>query len=79
MTADFFDRLEADLGSLTRQGAHVDRVPRRIRRRLATLIRRSAVIVVLAAAFLAASLAGGSPTSAGGHILAAQTPALRGR
>jgi hypothetical protein len=79
VTDDFFDRLEAELGSLARQGAHLDRAPAGIRHRLPTLIRRSAVIVLLAVAFLAASLAGESPTSAGGHVLVAQAPAVRGR
>jgi hypothetical protein len=79
VTEDFFDRLEAELGTLARQGAHLDRGRGGIRHGLSTLIRRSAVIVLLAVAFLTASLAGESPTSAGGHVPAARIPAVRGR
>ena len=79
MTEDFFDRLEAELGGLTRQGSHLDSAPRKIRRRLATLFRRSATIVALAVVFMAASLAGESLTSAGGHTSIAQAPAVRDR
>lgn len=78
MTDNFFDRLEAELGELTRRGTHLETVPGRRRRRLVALVRRSAVVVVLAVVFLAASLAGESPTSAGGHPpevrLGGQTP-----
>jgi hypothetical protein len=71
VTDNFFDRLEADLGELTRRGTHLETAQGRSSRRLFALVRRSAVVVVLAVVFLAASLAGESPTSAGGH-----TPAV---
>lgn len=75
MTGNFFDRLEAELGTLARQGAHLDRVTGRDRRRVMLLIRRSAVIVVLAIV-LAASLASEFPASAGGRTMAAQASVL---
>ncbi len=65
MNEDFFDRLEAELGGITRQGRHLDRASGRARRRLVALARRGAFIVVLVAALLTASLIGGSPTAAG--------------
>jgi hypothetical protein len=78
VTDNFFDRLEAELGGLTRQGTHLDGVPGRNRRRTAALIRRSAVIVLLAVVFLAAALAEESPTAAGGHALVPRTTAVHG-
>jgi len=79
VTGDFFERLEAELGSLTRQGRHLEQAPGGVRRGLATLGRRGAVIVVLAALFLAVSLAGESTTSAGGNMPLAHVPVVRGR
>ena len=77
MSGDFFDRLEAELGGLARQGAHLDGVAGRDRRRVVALIRRSAVIVVLAVA-LAASLVSEFPSSASGRAMAAQASVIRG-
>jgi hypothetical protein len=76
VSGDFFDRLEAELGGLTRQGAHLDRVAGRDRRRVVALIRRSAVIVILVVA-LAASLVGEFPASARGRALVAQVSVAR--
>jgi hypothetical protein len=77
VSGDFFDRLEAELGGLARQGTHLDGVAGRDRRRVVALIRRSAVIVMLAVA-LAASLVGEFPASASGRGLAAQVSLIRG-
>jgi hypothetical protein len=78
MTGDFFDRLEADLASLARQGSHLDDLAAvgPDRRRVGALIRRGAAIVGLVVA-LAASLVGGFPESASGQPLTAQAPATR--
>jgi hypothetical protein len=77
VSGDFFDRLEAELGGLARQGTHLDGVAGRSRRRVMALIRRSAVIVALVVA-LAASLVGEFPASASGRALVAQVSAVRG-
>jgi hypothetical protein len=67
---DFFDRLEAELGGLARQGTHLDTAAGRDRRRVVALIRRGALMVVLAAA-LAGSLISEFPASANGHSMVA--------
>ena len=77
MSDNFFDRLEAELGGLARQGTHLDVVAERNRRRVVALIRRSAMIVMLAAV-LAASLVSEFPASASGRGLTAQVSVLRG-
>jgi hypothetical protein len=77
VSGDFFDRLEAELGGLARQGAHLDRVAGRDRRRVVALIRRSAVIVILVVA-LAASLVSEFPASASGRALVAQVSVVPG-
>jgi hypothetical protein len=72
MTPDFFDRLEAELGTLTRRGTHLGDATEAGRdRRLAALLRRGALIAALAVA-LAASLVAEFPASAGGRVLAAR-------
>jgi hypothetical protein len=77
VSGDFFDRLEAELGSLARQGTHLDGVAGRDRRLVVALIRRSAVIVVLAVV-LAASLVSEFPASASGRAQVAQVSVARG-
>ncbi len=76
MNGDFFDRLEAELGGLARQGTHLDGAPTRDRRHLIALIRRSAVIAVLALV-LAASLVSEFPSSASGRPVVAQVSVVR--
>jgi hypothetical protein len=77
VNGNFFDRLEADLAGLARQGTHLDGVTGRDRRRIVALIRRVAVIAVLALV-LAASLVSEFPASASGHAMAAKVSGLRG-
>jgi hypothetical protein len=77
VSGDFFDRLEAELGGLAREGTHLDGVAGRDRGRVMALIRRSAVVAVLAVA-LAASLVGEFPASASGRAMAAQVSLVRG-
>ena len=76
MSGNFFDRLEAELGGLARQGAHLDGVTGRDRRRVVALIRRSAAIVALAVV-LAAVLVSEFPASASGRAMAAQVSLVR--
>jgi hypothetical protein len=76
VTGNFFDRLEAELAGLARQGTHLDDAGRD-RRRVVARIRRSAVIVVLIAA-LAASLVAEFPASARGRAPVAQVSVIRG-
>ncbi|HEX3802740.1 MAG TPA: hypothetical protein VHV75_07885 [Solirubrobacteraceae bacterium] len=76
MSGDFFDRLEAELGGLTRQGTHLDGAAGR-NRRLVALIRHSVVIAVLAIV-LAASLVSEFPASASGRAVVAQVSVVRG-
>ena len=61
MTRDFFTQLEAELGSLTHAGMHLDggHGPRRV----VMLARRAAVVVALSVA-LAASLVSEFPATA---------------
>ena len=75
MSGDFFDRLEAELAGLARQGTHLDGAAARDRRRALALIRRSAVIVIVIVA-LAVSLVSEFPASASGRGLAAQVPVV---
>jgi hypothetical protein len=63
---DYFTQLEAELGTLTRDGMHLGRAGGRGRRRVTLLIRRTAVIVALAVA-LAASLDSEFPATARGN------------
>jgi hypothetical protein len=77
VSGDFFDRLEAELGGLARQGAHLDGLAGPDRRRVVTLIRRSAVVVILVVA-LAASLVSEFPASASGRAVMAQASVVRG-
>jgi len=69
MSLNFFDRLETELASLAREGAHLDGWTRRIHRRVRAIIRRSLVVAVLAVV-LAASLLSEFPASATGHAVA---------
>jgi hypothetical protein len=73
---DFFSKLEAELGTLTRDGMHLSETSARGRRRLIVLIRRSVVIVALAVA-LAASFDSEFPATARGYApaIAAVAPA----
>lgn len=64
---DFFTQLEAELGTLTRNGTHLGGAAARGRRRLIVLIKRSAMIVALAVA-LAASFDSEFPATAGGYV-----------
>jgi hypothetical protein len=77
VSGDFFDRLEAELGGLARQGSHRDGVAGSDRRRVTALVRRSAVIVILVVA-LAGSLVSEFPASASGRALVAQVSMARG-
>jgi hypothetical protein len=77
MSADFFDRLEAELGGLARQGTHLDRAAASDRRHVLALIRRGAAIVVLAVA-LAGSLISEFPASANGRAMTASAAMVRG-
>ena len=63
---DFFTQLEAELGTLTRDGMHLGNAGARGRRRLTVLIRRVVVIITLALA-LAASLDSEFPATARGY------------
>ena len=75
MNGDFFDRLNAELAELTRQGAHLsvgDRAYRRARR----LVRRG-VMFALVAVSLAAVLVSEFPASASGHAQVAQALAAQ--
>ena len=76
MNGDFFSKLEAELGSLTHAGMHLDETAGHRRRRLMMLIRRAAVTVVLAIA-LAASLSSEFPATASGHDAAAHIWAVQ--
>ena len=70
MSSDFFDRLDAELAELTRQGAHLT-VGDGVRRRAVRLVRRG-VTFTLVAVTLAAALVSEFPASASGHAQAAQ-------
>jgi hypothetical protein len=63
---DFFTQLEAELGTLTRDGMHLGEPGARGRRRLIMLIKRGAVVVALAAA-LAVSFDSEFPATAHGY------------
>ena len=65
MGSDFFDRLEAELAELTRQGAHVT-VGGHVYRRVSRLARRGVVFALVVVA-LAAALVSEFPASASGH------------
>jgi hypothetical protein len=73
MTSDFFDRLDAELAELTRQGAHRT-VRDRTFRRAGQLVRRS-VAFALVAVVLAAVLVSEFPASASGHAQGGRAPA----
>ena len=67
MSGDFFTELEAELGSLTRAGTHLEGAAAHRRRRISMMIKRAAVTIGLAVA-LAASLSSEFPDTAGGHV-----------
>ena len=74
MTRDFFSQLEAELGSLTHAGMHLDAGQRH--RRMVVLGRRAVVVIALAVA-LAASLASEFPATAqapAAHALVVPAP-----
>lgn len=64
MSWDFFDRLDAELAEVTRQGAHLAADP--MGRRAGRLVRRGMVFALVVMA-LAASLVSEFPASASGH------------
>ena len=70
MNKDFFTQLEAELGSLTQSGTHLDAAAHG-RRRAIIYIRRAAVTLALAVG-LAASLDSEFPATASGQGVAAQ-------
>ncbi|MGH2877273.1 MAG: hypothetical protein ACRDLV_13560 [Solirubrobacteraceae bacterium] len=70
MSWDFFDRLDAELAGLTRQGAHLP-LSDRVHRRAGRLARRAAVFTLVVMA-LAAALVSEFPASASGHSQVAQ-------
>jgi hypothetical protein len=70
MSSDFFDRLDAELAELTRQGAHLA-VGERLYRRLGRLIKRGMAFGLVSVA-LAAALVSEFPASASGHAQMAQ-------
>lgn len=76
MTPDFFTQLEAELGSLTQAGMHLE--TGHGRRRVILLIRRAVTIVSLALA-LAASLDSEFPSTATGAGLAAHVWVVPGQ
>lgn len=73
MTRDFFSKLEAELGSLTQAGMHLD--TGHGRRRAILLARRAVTILALALA-LAASLDSEFPSTASGAGLVAHVWAV---
>jgi hypothetical protein len=70
MSPDFFDRLDAELAELTRQGAHRT-VRDRAGRRAGRLVRRGLAFALVAVA-LAATLVSEFPASASGHAQVAR-------
>jgi hypothetical protein len=60
--SDYFERLEADLGALTREGAHLD-----VRRRWAAVRARRATAALLVALLLAVTLVSEFPSVASGR------------
>jgi hypothetical protein len=70
MRSDFFDRLDAELAELTRQGAHLT-AGDRVYRRAGRLVRRGVVFALVVVA-LAAALVSEFPASASGHAQVAQ-------
>ncbi len=76
MTPNLFDRIEADLGRLARDGAHLERGAQRRRRQIQLGLRHGTASVALAVA-VAASLAGWFPDSAGGHVVLAPAAVVR--
>lgn len=70
MGVDFFDRLDAELAKLTREGAHLSAAGR-AHRRWSRLARRCAVSALVIVA-LAASLVSEFPATASGHPPATQ-------
>jgi hypothetical protein len=75
MGRDFFERLDADLAALTREGAHLiggNRVYGRAARHLRRGLAFALVSVALAAAFVSEF-----PASASGHVEVARAPAAQ--
>lgn len=77
MSGNFFDRLEAELGGLARQGTHLDQATGAGRRRFTRLVRRGVLGAVLAVA-LAASLVSEFPASANGSARVSPVSSARG-
>lgn len=71
VSSDFFDRLEAELMQVTREGSHLERSGRRDRRHLLALLRHGCSAVALSVV-LSASLISGFPASANGTAVVAQ-------
>lgn len=72
MSPDFFDRLDAELAELTRQGAHLTDGARG-HRRAGRLLRRG-LAFALVVVTLAAALVSEFPASASGHAQIARIP-----
>jgi hypothetical protein len=77
MSGNFFDRLEAELGGIAREGTHLDETTGAGRRRVTRLMRRGLLGAALAMA-LAASLVSEFPASANGSARVAQISIVRG-
>jgi len=75
MSDDFFDRLDAELAELTRDGAHLT-VGDRVYRRVGRLLRRGAAFALLTVA-LASALVSEFPASANGQAPVAQATAAQ--
>lgn len=75
MSCDFFDRLDAELAGLTRQGAHLA-VSDRAHHRAGRLARRAALFTLVVMA-LAAALVSEFPASASGHAQVAQAATVQ--
>jgi hypothetical protein len=72
MSPDFFERLDAELADLTRQGAHLT-VDDPAARRAGRLLRRGAVFALVVMT-MAAALVSEFPASASGHAQAVPGP-----
>ncbi len=77
MNGNFFDRLEAELGGLAREGTHLDESTGPGRRRFSRLVRRGTLGGLLVMA-LAASLVSEFPASANGSARVAPVSMVRG-
>lgn len=74
MSSDFFERLEAELGGLTREGVHITAGRRR---RRAVLVLMRAVAILTAAAALALAFDSEFAASANGYGVMAQVATVQ--